>query len=262
MSDTNLVSRFFKNSVLPLFMLLILACCHKNEAANESVIPGKMVIVCDDWNVDNWYTYVDSFEKYEIAITFYVSHFHEMSSIKKEKLLDLQSRGHEIAYHTLYHTTWDSNFSQAEIDEYLRVEIDSGLNLLRNFGLKVNSFAFPGERCDSNIFRLVSNRFDHVRSGNFGYFEYWLRRNTYTLTPDKNMEFWSYSIDNASIFEVDKNMDMIIEDLLSGKNVALLMHSLSDEQILYTTNPGNFFHFMSLIKNRGIQFSTVNDFYN
>lgn len=241
---------------------MILMGCHKDKDSKNVVNPGKLIVVCDDWNVDNWYTYVDSFDKYKMRITFYVSHFHEMNSMKKGKLLDLQNRGHEIAYHTLNHPTWDSTNSQKEIDEYLRVEIDSGLNLLRNSGLNVSSFAFPGEIYDSAIFHLVSTRFDHVRSGHFGYFEYWLRRREYTLTPDENMEFWSYSIDNASLFEVDGTMDMIIEDLLSGKHVALLMHSLTYEQIMYTTNPEKFFHFIRVLNNKGIQFNTVNKFYN
>lgn len=236
--------------------------CHKEDVSEDIIIPGKLLIVCDDWNVDNWYSYVDSFDKYETHITFYVSHFHEMNSEKKGKLLDLQNRGHEIAYHTLNHPTWDTNWSQEEINEYLRVEIDSGVNLLRSSGLNVTSFAFPGEIYDSTIFQLVSSRFDHVRSGHFGYFEYWLRRREYTLAPVKNREFRSYSIDNASLFEVDGTMDMIIEDLVSGKHVALLMHSLTYEQIMYTTDPDKFFHFIRLLKNKGIPFSTVNKFYN
>lgn len=244
-----------------LSVLLLGSCKNGQKKETSLILPGKVILVCDDWNVDNWYSFLDSFEKYDMRLTFYVSHFHEMNAHKKRKLLELQNCGHEIAYHTLNHSVWDTNATQAEIDNYLKVEIDSGLNLLRSSGFNVNNFAFPGERYSSSIFRLISSRFKHVRAGHFGYFDYGARRREYQLTPNKNTPFWSYAIDNASLFDTDRTMDLIVEDLLAGKNVALLFHSLTYEPILYTTNPEKFFRFMNLIKSNGVEFTTVSRFY-
>lgn len=251
----------FRWLFIVIFLILFLNACKKEKTLPEDKIPGKLILVCDDWNIDNWYSYLDSFEKYDMALTFYVSHFHTMGPDQKAKLMDLQNRGHEIAYHTLHHIPWDTAYTQTEIDEYLRIEIDSGVALLRNEGFFVNCFAFPGEHYDPGIFQAVKSRFAHVRTSHFGYFEYWLRRREYALMPDKNQPFRSYALDNASLFATDGNGEMILDDLKAGTNVALLFHSLTYENLPYTTNPSDFFQLIQGVYGAGIPFSTVSAFY-
>ncbi|HCS21014.1 MAG TPA: hypothetical protein DIW47_10730 [Bacteroidetes bacterium] len=251
----------FRGFFLACSVILFLNACEKEKKFPEGKVPGKLVLVCDDWNVDNWYSYLDSFEKYDMALTFYVSHFHTMSPEQKAKLLDLQDRGHEIAYHTLHHIPWNTNYTQKEIDDYLRVEIDSGVALLRNEGLLINCFSFPGEVYDSAIFQHLKDRFAHVRTSHFGYFEYWKRRREFSLMPDKDQPFRSYALDNASLFASDGNGEMILADLRAGTNVALLFHSLTYEKQPYTTNPADFFGLIKEVHDAGIPFSTVSGFY-
>ncbi|MHB1278855.1 MAG: polysaccharide deacetylase family protein [Bacteroidia bacterium] len=251
----------FRGVFLVCSVILFLNACEKEKKPSEVKVPGKLVLVCDDWNVDNWYSFLDSFEKYDIVLTFYVSHFHTMSPEQKAKLLDLQSRGHEIAYHTLHHIPWDTAYTQIEMDAYLRVEIDSGVALLRNEGFVINCFAFPGEVYDSAIFQHLRDRFAHVRTSHFGYFEYWLRRREFSLMPDKDQPFRSYALDNASLFAMDGNGEMILEDLKAGTNVAVLFHSLTYENHQYTTNPADFFGLIKGVHDAGVHFSTVSGFY-
>src|SRR5688572_4064612 len=96
----------FRGFPVMCLLIVFLNTWEKEKKERIDRKPGKLVLVCDDWNVENWYSYLDSFEKYDMAMTFYVSHFHTMDSVKKTKLLDLQNRGHEIAYHTLNHVEW------------------------------------------------------------------------------------------------------------------------------------------------------------
>lgn len=221
---------------------------------------GKVLLLCDDYYIDNWYQYKDSFEKYDIPVSFFVSHFHQMDSFHVIKLKRLSAAGHEIAYHTLNHPDLNNHLS-LELTSYLKTEIDSGFELMRNAGFNPQAFAFPGDHSNKELQDSLRNRFPIVRSGSFGYFEYWDRRRSYELDPEKPDSFWCYDIGLNSRFAEDDNMLMMLEDVSEGKNLALLFHSLNDSNTTYTTPAESFFALIRELKRDGAHFVTVSDFY-
>jgi len=221
---------------------------------------GKVLLLCDDFNIDNWYQYKDSFAKYEIPVSFFVSHFHQMDSVHVLKLKQLSLAGHEIAYHTLNHPHLNDNPS-FELASYLRSEIDSGFQLMRKAGFNPQAFAFPGDYMTKEWKDSLQSRFPIVRSGSYGFFEYWKRRRSFNLVPEKADSFWCYDIGLNSRFAEDDNMLMMLEDVSEGKNLALLFHSLNDSSTNYTTPAASFFALIREFKRDGAQFVTVSEFY-
>lgn len=59
----NSVPALFRGGFIAIFLIVFANACEKEKKFPEDKVPGKLVLVCDDWNVDNWYSYLDSFEK-------------------------------------------------------------------------------------------------------------------------------------------------------------------------------------------------------
>jgi|GEM_PF-2313357 len=238
-----------------LFSLLWISC--ETQPYQEQ---GKVVLLCDDFNVTNWYQYKDSFEKYGIPVSFFVSHFHQMDSVQILKLHQLSEAGNEIAYHTLNHPQLN-NEEPIELEAYLKTEIDSGYQLMRLAGFNPQSFAFPGNQSNRQWQDSLKVRFPYVRAGSFGYFEYWKRRRSFELSADKPDSFWCYDIGSNSNFMADDNMLMLLEDVSLGKNIALLFHSIGDSNTIYTTPVEPFFALIRDLYRDGAHFVTVSQFY-
>lgn len=222
---------------------------------------GKVLLLCDDYHINNWHQYKDSFIKYDIPVSFFVSHFHQMDAPAIAKLHQLEKSGHEIAYHTLNHIQ-EGDGIEIELGSYLRTEIDSGFQLMRHAGFNPHVFAFPGDHSKEAWRDSLRSRFPIVRAGSFGYFEYWERRRSFSLQADKPDSFWCYDIGLNSRFTEDDNMLMMLEDVSEGKNIALLFHSFDDSSTLYTTPAETFFALIREFKRDGAEFMTVSEFYN
>jgi len=251
------MSHFNKKVFIVVFSLSLGWISCESQPYKEQ---GKVLLLCDDFLIDNWYQYKDSFEKYDIPVSFFVSHFHQMNASKVAKLHQLVEAGHEIAYHTLNHIQ-EGEGVQIELGTYLKTEIDSGYQLMRLAGFNPQAFAFPGDHSKKAWRDSLRSRFPIVRTGSYGFFEYWERRRSFNLDPEKPDSFWCYDIGLNSRFAEDDNMLMMLEDVSSGKNLALLFHSLSDSNTTYTTPAESFFALIREFKRDGAQFVTVSDFY-
>lgn len=241
-----------------LSALLFLFSCQ--SSTRQIPEPGKVLILFDDYNIDNWEIYKDSLKKYGIHATFYVSQFDQMNPQQRQGLAGLKNAGHEIAYHTLHHPELNPN---SKLDEvmYLQTEIDSGIKMMEKAGFKPACFAFPGDVYTTSIRDSVQSRFMSVRKGSFGYFEYWERRREYQLKTNQPEDFMCYDIGLNSRFADDDNMRMMAEDIANGKNVALLLHSFDDSTSIYTTPSEEFFRMIRIFQQSGARYNSVCEFF-
>ncbi len=230
------------------------SACRKSE---EPIEKGKILIFCDDWNVQNWILYRDSFTKYQIKLTMYVSHFHQMDSHRRAMLRTMVDDGHEFAFHTLHHPQWNKGASIDELNAYLHTEIDSGLALVRAASFEPKCFAFPHDWWDQPVYDSLLTRFKHVRKGNFGFSSYGQFGQSRRCSTG---DLWCIATDNAYSFEKGQNWNEILNSIDEGQDMAFLFHSLSDGAIDYTTKPDLFFELIRELKSRNLEFVSLSDY--
>lgn len=219
------------------------------------------LLLCDDAHIDNWYTFRDSFLKYDASVTFFISHFHELDSGRLAKLKILRGDGHEIAYHTLTHPWLDSSYTGKKLREFLKTEIDSGIALMREAGFEVKSFAFPGGYFTEEAADSVRQRFKAIRTFNYGFWEYWERRRNYTLSfSDSSSHFVPYGIDHNSGFFSEEGWQLMLDDLKQGIPVGLLFHKI-DAEWEYGTDAEDLMRVIRDIHKAEIPFLTVGEFF-
>jgi peptidoglycan/xylan/chitin deacetylase (PgdA/CDA1 family)/predicted secreted Zn-dependent protease len=103
----------------------------------------------DDYDVNGWYSMRNTYLKYNVKATFFVSHFHTLSAAEINKLKTLESDGNEIGCHTYDHEGIgrDYQYDSNKINAYISKQITPALNNMRNAGFSPVSLAYPfGER--------------------------------------------------------------------------------------------------------------------
>lgn len=175
--------------------------------------PGKMkqagiVLTFDDNYVDNWYRYLPFLDSAGIKATFYISNYNRLNNDQKNKILVIQSHGHEIGYHTVNHYNMVDYLYKYHhtMEELLQKEIQTGLSLMNRDGLYPKTFAYPfGQHCgalDNTLLRY----FKSVRALN-GTTDY-----SKSLAPtDKNDLLYGLGLDKSS-----KNSDVTIDKILQS----------------------------------------------
>ena len=97
----------------------------------------------DDKSVRDWYEVDQALDKYNWKATFFVSQFHSLDIQEKQKLYELQHKGHEIASHSKNHLDATKYISTHSIDEYISAEVLPSIIQMKNEGFIVTSFAYP-----------------------------------------------------------------------------------------------------------------------
>ena len=103
----------------------------------------------DDYDVNGWYSMRNTYLKYNVKATFFVSHFHTLSTAEVNKLKTLESDGNEIGCHTFDHEGIgrDYHYDSNRINAYISKQITPALNNMKNAGFNPVSLAYPfGER--------------------------------------------------------------------------------------------------------------------
>ena len=193
-----------------LLMVLFLSGCKKFEKEGHLQQAG-IVLTFDDNNIENWYHSLDFLDSNGIRATFYISKYRGFTADQKTKLMAIQSRGHEIGYHTVNHYNMVDYVYKYHhtIAELVQNEITAGLALMNRDGLYPKTFAYPfGSHCDA-IDNSLKRYFKSVRVLN-GTNDY-----AKSLAPtDKNELLYGFGLDKSS-----NHTDGTIEKLLrSAKN--------------------------------------------
>ncbi|TNE81340.1 MAG: DUF2334 domain-containing protein [Bacteroidetes bacterium] len=242
-----------------VLLLLNLNVAHRFHTESTQIKPGTLLLMADDWNVNNWYKYKDSFEKYGLKLTFYVSHIHTMDSMRLAKLRVLQSEGHEIAFHTLNHHDAQKYVQANGLQEYLKVEVDSGLALFRKAGFTTKAFAFPCGSYASAYFPSMRQRFQTLRLNNFPLHQVPYVEDSVKFIQPHNFMFSCFALDDAYGFDQAK-LSSLLEEVQKGETVALLFHSIGEDSP-WSMSEANFRTFLMLYASYQVRSETVSGFF-
>jgi hypothetical protein len=103
----------------------------------------------DDTSIDAWIDARPLFEKYNARITFFVSHYKDISDAQRAELTTLAGDGHDIEAHSVLHLRGPDYVEARGLSAYMSDEVDPSIDALRAQGFDVAVYAYPfGARTD------------------------------------------------------------------------------------------------------------------
>ena len=218
----------------------------------------------DDYGIESWYAMRDTFLKYHVKATFFVSHFHTLSTVEINKLKTLESDGHEIGCHTFDHegVGRDYHYDANRINEYLSNQIIPAYNNMKNAGFNPVSFAYPyGER-DEAYDNAVKAYFPYLRTTASDH-----NRRLFQLEEIFHKQGKHYSIlagdgiDNHYQHELDEIREAFIKAREYGEIITLYSHRVVDDQSNYAIAPQKLKNIIKIAQEVGLEFYRFKDAY-
>lgn len=123
-----------------------------------------MALTFDDASIDNWYRHLDLLDSLHIKATFYISYYHTLNAAQKNKLKEIEVRGHEIGYHTANHADLAKEVNKKGMAQTEAIEINSDLRLMEADGYKVSNFAYPYGSHSTQLNTCLLRKFKSVRA--------------------------------------------------------------------------------------------------
>ncbi|HEX4419376.1 MAG TPA: polysaccharide deacetylase family protein [Kofleriaceae bacterium] len=130
--------------------------------------PG-LALSFDDTFVEAWVALRPMFQQYHARLTFFISHYRQLSATAHDGLKLLAADGHDIEAHTVMHLRAPDYVEDHGLDAYLRDEMDPSIQALVDDGYEVHAFAYPyGARTDE-LDAAIAKRVPVIRSVSFSY---------------------------------------------------------------------------------------------
>lgn len=132
-------------------------------------LKGPAVFLCfDDCHIDEWYSNIAYFDHHNMKATFYLSDIAGIRLISHgwDKVRELQSHGHTIAYHGLNHLRAGNMIAEESCEAFMAREIIVGMDILIDEGFKdVRHYCYPyGNRTEESD-KCLLTIFDTLRQG-------------------------------------------------------------------------------------------------
>jgi hypothetical protein len=138
-------------------------------AAGGGTGPG-IALSFDDTFIAAWSELRPMFTAYHARVTFFVSRYGALAPELHDQLHQLAADGHEIAAHTVLHLRGPDYVEQHGVAAYLRDEVLPSIQILRDEGFEVTSFAYPfGARTDETDDAILAH-VPIIRSVAFSYY--------------------------------------------------------------------------------------------
>lgn len=246
-------------SIIMLF-LMILSCSEKDDETRT----GGVVFTFDDNHITSWVAHRDLFKKYNIKATFFVAKPYLLDSAKIEGLKLLNSDGHEIGCHGMYHL--DATEYADLIDHYIDYEILPALKILNGFGFQIKSFAYPYGHSVDKIDSAMLDHFNFLRKGTTNYND---------TTIDKYDEIYASANSHNIIYSmgIDNIFDISLENLEIGiiraserdEVLVLCAHSIDTLAGDYIIDPEyleNAFKLISKYDIKSMRMSDMDDYFD
>lgn len=130
-----------------LFIPLIFLFCSCNISSPDSPKPGLAI----SWDVEGFdalthlYSLRDTIKEWGVPFTLYVRAPGPLTYEYGNMLLELQQDGHEIGYHTRFHTNAIDYIliQKHSFEEYDNFEIKPGIDDFLGHGITIKNFAYP-----------------------------------------------------------------------------------------------------------------------
>ncbi len=219
----------------------------------------NVVLTIDDGYVDNWYPYLDYMDSLHVKVTIYVTLYHKFTEEQKEKLLQFQERGHEIAYHTTNHLNINEFFKEHTIKDYFELEITPDLFQMHRDGFEVRNFAYPFGKSTIETDSVLTKEFKSIRK------LVWTseQKPIYTLEKIlydtcKTQILRGAGLDNAYTVTTDEIILAIENAKIQNKKILLYCHKLSNSGGKYQISIERFKAICEYCFQNNIKFITVN----
>lgn len=122
---------------------------------------GVLCLTFDDRHFANWCSAIDIFAKYDAKVTFFVCGKIDETALNAMK--KLQAAGHSIGLHSFNHAKAVDTSRQLGEEAYLKKEILPQLEVCRNNGIVIRSFAYPNSQRNAATDRILFKKFDYLR---------------------------------------------------------------------------------------------------
>lgn len=83
------------------------------------------------------------FQQYSARVTFFISRYYRLSDEQRALVRQLAADGHDIAAHSVDHLRAPLFVEEHGLAAYLEREALPSINVLRNEGFEVTSYAYP-----------------------------------------------------------------------------------------------------------------------
>ena len=200
--------------------------CNKNDAASGGNTRGGIALTFDDYSIDNWYRYINVLDSLGAKATFYISNYNTLSGEQKNKLHDIQKRGHEIAFHSSNHVNFVKYADTAGCKKLIKKEIIDGVRLMNNDGFYPTTFAYPYGSHNDQLDKLLLKQFKSVRALN-GTQD--LSRSLSSL--ENNQLIFGLGIDESSKRNLGKIKGLLYLAQQTNRCAVMLVHNIERNDI-------------------------------
>lgn len=249
-----------KITVHILFLFLITSLLY--SCKNNKVNTGAVVFSFDDQYVDLWYKQRELFNKYNMKATFFINRPQLLQAEQIKKLKELQADGHEIGCHGLNHL--NSVDYKDSIDLLIESDIKPALEILKNYGFDVVSFAYPYGSSTPKIDSAFIHHFQYLRKATWNMQDTTINNYNEIFATKTN-----FRINNA--MGIDTNYKITLENFETGlvraqqKNEVLILYAHRIDTTLkdYSIHPKyleDVFKLCTKNKIQSIRYRDINDF--
>lgn len=256
----HLVFRRMVCLLLPVLFFSINFSCKKTDILTTSAsvssapLKGGIALTFDDYSIDNWYKYIDLFDSLQVKATFYISNYNLLTNTQKNKLHDIQKRGHEIAFHSSNHVNFLEYAKKEGSDKLIQKEINEGLELMKKDGFYPTTFAYPFGKHNDVLDRLLLQQFKSVRALN-GTHDF-----SRSLAPlQKNKILFSLGIDESSNRSMDKIKGLLVSAQQNDRCAILLAHNIEKENTQLQIPVSKLKEIIIAAKSLNLRFYTISE---
>ena len=248
--------------ILILFLLLLVSC-NSEFWSTESDGVGAVVLTFDDKYIDEWYTADSIFSFYDWKATFCVTAYGKLTEKEKLKVLLLQNHGHEIASHGTNHINASDYLLNNSIDDYLNIEIFPSLNQMKNDGLDITSFVYPGGVRSVELDLVLFDYFTVLRGTTYDKLSA-KSKSHFLIRGDKELLVCGLGIDNHyAHFDIDYIKSLI--DYAHNEKIALILygHKIADnDKSEYITSYDTITDICKYVQQKEMEFLTLKELEN
>jgi len=253
-------NKLFNVLIIILSFLLISCDFIDNFCYTELKGPGAIVITFDDRHISDWYKADSIFSKYNWKATFCVTDYGKVTEEQKQNLLELQSKGHEIAHHGYKHFNATEYLKTHTMEEYIQNEITPSLNLMQSDGLNIITFVYPGGVRSVELDFALFDYFPILRGTTYGK-KPLNKQDCFLKKGGEELLVYGLGIDNHyEHFDIDYYYKLIEYASNNGTAVIFYGHRIADDDSTsYITSYQTLEKICTYAQEKGVEFLTLKD---
>lgn len=243
------MKRFF----FALCVICLLSNCSKYTKSG-SLSKAGLALTFDDYSVDNWYSYLNLLDSFNVKATFYISNYNRLNADQKQKLHEIENRGHEIGYHTSTHPDLTKYLQTNGLQKLVKSEIVDGLALMNKDGFYPKTFAYPfGSHLPEldcailkyfNSVRMLNSTSDYAQS---------------LAASGGNQQLYAIVLDDVNKKSLSF-IDAMIKNAKDGNDCfVVLVHEINNPKAGYSMSLERLRHMLQSAKASGLNYYTASD---